>query len=209
MASFNTSSIDLSFISPETGLHQTANVYTLKGVTNEDGSLRTMSIGQLVMAICLQRAAKLEEDIVELMREMADNTNRLEALSLIEAKIVAKADDPASISGMFGEMGFTQKDIDNLNNILGTDATLETYYDNYLADYLDLSLSSRAGSRTATIREQDISEIESKMDSLNTFSQEKLIELQSTTNKRDQTYDLASNVQKSLNNILIGNANNL
>ena len=47
------------------------------------------------------------------------------------------------------------------------------------------------------------------MDSLNTISQDTLIQLQSLTAKRDQSYDLVSNVLKSLNNVLVGNANNL
>ena len=42
---------DLSMASPETGEMLTARAYTVAGVTNEDGSLRELSIGQLVMAI--------------------------------------------------------------------------------------------------------------------------------------------------------------
>jgi hypothetical protein len=47
------------------------------------------------------------------------------------------------------------------------------------------------------------------MDEKNTFSQQKMIELQSLTNKRDQSYDMVSNILKSLNNVIIGNVNNL
>ena len=53
MSSFVTEQIDLSMCSTQTGLPMTANVYTLEGVTAADGSPRLMSIGQLVMAICL------------------------------------------------------------------------------------------------------------------------------------------------------------
>ena len=51
--------------------------------------------------------------------------------------------------------------------------------------------------------------IEAKMDSKNTFSQQTMIELQSLTAKRDQSYDMISNVLKSLNTVLVGNANNM
>ena len=51
--------------------------------------------------------------------------------------------------------------------------------------------------------------IEDKMDSLNTISQDTLINLQSLTAKRDQTYDLVSNALKSFNTVLVGNANNI
>lgn len=54
-----------------------------------------------------------------------------------------------------------------------------------------------------------ISAIETKMDSMNSFSQQKMIELQSYTNKRDQSFDMITNILKSLNNSLVGNANNL
>ena len=54
-----------------------------------------------------------------------------------------------------------------------------------------------------------ITQIESKMDSLNSFSQQKMIELQSLTNKRDQSYDMISNILKSLNTTMVGNVNNM
>ena len=53
-----------------------------------------------------------------------------------------------------------------------------------------------------------ISALEAKMDEKNSFSQQKMIELQSMTSKRDQAYDMVSNVLKSLNTVLVGIANN-
>ena len=53
-----------------------------------------------------------------------------------------------------------------------------------------------------------ITEIESKMDEKNSFSQQKMIELQSLTNKRDQSYDMISNILKSLNTTMTGIVNN-
>jgi hypothetical protein len=50
--------------------------------------------------------------------------------------------------------------------------------------------------------------IESKMDEKNSFSQQKMIELQSLTNKRDQSYDMISNILKSLNTTMTGIVNN-
>ena len=51
---------DLSMVNPDTGLYNTARLYTIDGVNNVDGTPRELSIGQLVMAICLQRASQLE-----------------------------------------------------------------------------------------------------------------------------------------------------
>ena len=53
-----------------------------------------------------------------------------------------------------------------------------------------------------------ITAIEAKMDEKNTFSQQAMIELQSLTAKRDQSYDMISNVLKSLNTVLVGTVNN-
>ena len=51
--------------------------------------------------------------------------------------------------------------------------------------------------------------IEAKMDAKNTFSQQTMIELQSLTAKRDQSYDMISNVLKSLSTVMTANVNNM
>jgi hypothetical protein len=56
--------------------------------------------------------------------------------------------------------------------------------------------------------EDFITQIEAKMDEKNSFSQQKMIELQSLTNKRDQSYDMISNILKSLNTTMTGIVNN-
>ena len=53
-----------------------------------------------------------------------------------------------------------------------------------------------------------VATLESKMDEQNSFSQQSMIELQSLTNKRDQSYDMVSNVLKSLNTVMTGIVNN-
>ena len=47
------------------------------------------------------------------------------------------------------------------------------------------------------------------MDAKNTFSQQAMIELQSLTAKRDQSYDMISNVLKSLSTVMTANVNNM
>ena len=68
----NTVEFDLSMVNPETGEYRTARTYTVDGVLGVDNQPRLLSIGQLVMAICLQRAASLEAGIITLMEEMID-----------------------------------------------------------------------------------------------------------------------------------------
>jgi len=190
---------DLSMTSPDTGRYLTANFYTVDGVTNADGSLRQLSIGQLVMAICLNRASKLETDIIALMEEMNSTSAQLAAMTQIEEDIL---DGGA-----------------NMDNISTSHVTYNgtdyTFY-NFLVNVLGMSSSAVPtgfvdGSNTdfITALEANITALEAKMDEKNTFSQQKMIELQSLTNKRDQSYDMISNVLKSLNTVLVGNANNM
>ena len=53
------------------------HVYTIDGVLDDEGNLRRMSIAELVMCVCLERATKEEEKIIAIMAEMSENTNIL------------------------------------------------------------------------------------------------------------------------------------
>jgi len=191
--SFATQQIELSMCNPQTGLPLTANVYTIEGVT-DDGSPRLMSIGQLVMAICLQRASALEDQIIGVMNDINANTQLLEALTTVENALVA-----VGVDGTF-DANTTFKYNGN-----------QVSYQEFLAgaDYMAMTGLPVNSSWSYNEVQTVISLVEDKMDSLNTISQDTLIQLQSLTTKRDQTYDLVSNVLKSLNNVLVGNANNL
>ena len=183
---------DLSMVSPQSGEFLTARTYTVEGVENADGSLRQLSIGQLVMAICLNRASKLETDIIALMEEMSATSAQLAALTEIENDIL---DGGANM--------------DNINTSHVTyDGRDYTFYD-FLVNVMGFSSSDVPTGFADASNTDLITLIESKMDEKNSFSQQKMIELQSLTNKRDQSYDMISNVLKSLNTVLVGNANNL
>lgn len=209
MEFFETAKIRMSMRNPETGRYNTANVYTLEGVYNDKGELRELSMTQLVMAICLQRGTSLENRIVNLMDTMAKSTDNLSALAKLESILVA---------GTYNGKNWTEEDkfnglnlnaedrpvwrkVDANGNFTGNDATYTTLQ-NYLTEF---GISYTIG--TTTIAEL-ITKIEEKIDSFNTISQELLIEIQSQTSKRDDTYALASNVIKSMYTQLAGNANN-
>ena len=182
---------DLSMVSPESGEFLTARAYTVEGVKNADGSLRQLSIGQLVMAICLNRASKLETDIIALMEEMSATSAQLAALTDIENDIL---DGGA-----------------NMNNINTSHVTYDgrdyTFYD-FLVNVMGFSPSDVPTGFADGSNTDLITLIESKMDEKNSFSQQKMIELQSLTNKRDQSYDMISNILKSLNTTMTGIVNN-
>ena len=217
MATFNVVQIDIPSTdwrihsttdpSKNTPVYQQVNTYTLDGVTNADGSLRQMSIGQLVMAICLSRAAELETKIVSEMNEMAKTTDKLENFSKIEADLAAwqKANPTGTLS-----VDVIKKDDKNVYsttypNLYATfkdDTTRQTFLS-------DIGMSTSKTSWSADEVDEMMQAVEEQMDSLNTISQEQLIDIQSLTSKRDDTYSLISNVLKSLYTVMTGNVNNM
>lgn len=199
---------DLSMTSPDTGRYLTANFYTVDGVTNVDGSLRQLSIGQLVMAICLNRASKLETDIIALMEEMNATSAELKIMTTIEEKVVGwTTADPQP------HPGYEHLYHDTISGT-GTNYDGKTYMDvlrsmGIIGDGIECVRWSGNKDPNDVMYDDFITALESKMDEKNTFSQQKMIELQSLTNKRDQSYDMISNVLKSLNTTIIGNINNM
>ena len=182
---------DLSMVNPDTGRYLTARAYTVDGVNNVDGTPRELSIGQLVMAICLQRATALEASIVELMEKMNATSAQLEAMTQIEEDILdggANMNNASTSSVTYDGTTYSFRDF--LVNVMGMD-------------------SSEVPTGFADASSTDfITALESKMDEKNSFSQQKMIELQSQTSKRDQSYDMISNVLKSLNTVQVGIVNN-
>ena len=182
---------DLSMVSPETGRYLTARAYTVDGVNNVDGTPRELSIGQLVMAICLQRATALEASIIALMEEMNATSAQLEAMTRIEEDILdggANMNNAGTSSVTYDGTTYTFRDF--LVNVMGMDSS------EVPTGFVDASSTDF------------ITALESKMDEKNSFSQQKMIELQSQTSKRDQSYDMISNVLKSLNTVQVGIVNN-
>ena len=184
----------------DTGEYLTANVYTVAGVTNADGSLRRLSIGGLVMALCLKRAHDLEmgyndsvsgqhvDGIVEIMNSLESTTELLERMTEIETKVL-------------------DGNVDLKTKKLWYRGVEMTYYE-FLTTCTEVENVPETG--TVNAKSTDfLAALEAEMDSKNSFSQQTMIQLQSQTTKRDQAYDMVSNVLKSVNNALVGNANNL
>jgi hypothetical protein len=193
---------DLSMVDPETGLYKTARMYTVEGVTNPDGSLRELSIGQLVMALCLNRAAEMENLIIEKMSKMEETSAMLEDLTSIEQSVIEEFQNNTSGHAFDLNGRTTSNGTSYLTLLRDADVGIMNASQRYVRN--DSVLSS------ADILYDDfITKIEAKMDEKNSFSQQSMIELQSLTNKRDQSYDMISNVLKSLNTTLVGNANNM
>ena len=205
---------DLSMASPETGRRLTARAYMVDGITNADGSPRELSIGQLVMALCLDRASKLEAAIIGLMEEMNATSSRLEAMTEVEQAVVDWAGKQTT-SAYYRLANYRiASDTSPYKGVNYYDFLTKSQYglgiDLGVANYGDVRINSLTLSDNYEIFYDDfISKLEAKMDEQNSFSQQKMIELQSQTSKRDQAYDMVSNVLKSLNTVLVGISNNM
>ena len=190
---FETEVFDLSFDRNRVGGsgNLTASCYTVDGVSNSDGSPRLLSIGQLVMALCLSRAAELEAEIIGVVENLNSTSENLERMTQIEKKIVD-----------------TENGSVNLKDEKLSDGT--SYYDFLTKPEKEGGMGLSNVPATANSQsEQLLTDIEAKMDSLNSFSQQTMIDLQSLTAKRDQSYDMISNILKSVYTTLATNVNNM
>ena len=184
---------DLSMIDQETGRYLTARAYTVEGITDANGLPRELSIGQLVMAICLDRASKLEAGIIKLMEQMNATSEQLAGMTKIEEELLAAtASNPLYLT----------------SNYIDYNGTSYTYKAFLTEEEVGIQLANVPNSAHAESNDF-ITNLEAKMDEKNSFSQRTMIDLQSQTSKRDQCYDMISNILKSLNTVLVGNANNM
>lgn len=203
MEPFETVKLDLSMRDVETGKVVQANMYRVDGID------RDLSIGQLVMAICLNRATDMESRIVSIMQDMTNTSAVLDILSSLEEKMLESIE-----KGLYLKTKFTDIDMSGDLIPLKDDGTPYENWDEWLSAKFEIDVGSSERQSDGSMAQspahlQDASKkMESKMDELNSFSQEKMIELQSYTNKRDQAYDMVSNITKTLSNVMIGIVNN-
>ena len=187
---------NLSMTDPDTGEYLTANTYSLT-VKDADGATETLltnlSIGQLVMALCLERAVAREREIIDTMNTLNLTSSQLEALTTIETDVVAATDS--------NKLRLKEK-------TLTYDGDSYTYYA-FLEEVIKLDAVPETVGPGDDEYNPLVTAIEQAMDQRNSINQQTMIELQSSTSKRDQAYDMISNVLKSLGNVLTGTVNNL
>ncbi len=189
----DTVEFNLSMPDHDTGMYLTARTYSLT-VKDADGATETLltnlSIGQLVMALCLERAVAKEKEIIDTMNSLNTTSSQLEALTTIETDVVAATD--------------TSK-VNLKNKTLTYNGSTYTYY-----AFLDEVVKLDVVPETACATDNEfVTSLERAMDERNSINQQTMIELQSATSKRDQAYDMISNILKSLGNVMSGILNNL
>ena len=187
------SNLDLSMAMPpgpngSTGQYQ-AHMYNVT-VTDADGvtttALTNLSIGQLVMAICLERAVAKEKEIIDIMNKLNNTSTELEGLTTIETAVVG-ADSTLDLSTTL------------------PDPNAGISYNSFLETVGSEVPSGGVNKNSAEF----ISKLEQAMDERNSINQRTMIDLQAATNKRDQSYDMISNILKSLHTVLTGTVGNM
>lgn len=193
-SSIETVGFDLSMADIDTGMRLQAKTYSIQ-VENADGVMETklsgLSIGQLVMAVCLERAVEKENEIISIMNTLNNTSAELENLTEIETAIV-NADAKSSQSVNLATKTLTNK----------PDYTYQAYLQELLGS--GATVPATANSDSSEL----ITQIETAMDKRNSINQQTMIELQSATSKRDQAYDMISNMIKSLHTVMTGIVNN-
>lgn len=193
-SSIETVGFDLSMADIDTGMRLQAKTYSIQ-VENADGVMETklsgLSIGQLVMAVCLERAVEKENEIISIMNTLNNTSSELENLTEIETAIV-NADAKSSQSVNLATKTLTNK----------PDYTYQAYLQELLGS--GATVPATANSDSSEL----ITQIETAMDKRNSINQQTMIELQSATSKRDQAYDMISNMIKSLHTVMTGIVNN-
>lgn len=193
-ATIEAAGFDLSMADIDTGMRLQAKTYSIQ-VENADGVMETklsgLSIGQLVMAVCLERAVEKENEIISIMNTLNNTSSELENLTEIETAIV-NADAKSSQSVNLATKTLTNK----------PDYTYQAYLQELLGD--SVTVPATANSDSSEL----ITQIETAMDKRNSINQQTMIELQSATSKRDQAYDMISNMLKSLHTVMTGIVNN-
>ncbi len=195
---------DLSMTDVDTGAYLTARTYNVT-VTDADGvtttTLRNLSIAQLVMAICLERAVAKEKEIIDTMQALNVTSSELQALTEIETEVVTKdARKGESVNLDTKEITYNGE-----NQTYRTFLTAMFVADGMTESEIESLLSSTANADSKDL----INAIEKSMDKRNSLNQQTMIELQSATSKRDQSYDMIANISKSLNQVEIGIVNNM
>ena len=180
----------------------------------DGGTLRRLPVGQLVMALCVKRATDLETGYFYSDPDTGEER--------YEKGIVGRRSPTTGTyhPGYMDEVEDTSEQLRCLNEIenavLASSVTLSsktvTYnghdytYDDFLANVVGIADVPTTADKDS---EEFLEAIEAKMDEKNTFSQETMIKLQSQTTKRDQAYDMISNVLKSFSTVMTATVNNV
>lgn len=156
-----------------------------------------LTLGQLVMAVCLRAAAAYESQSVAKMNAMTAGSTKLDQASGWLEKIAAGAFETGSAESMeafnflVNTMGIPESELPVRSTLV---------YGGARKDYLDVSTYDR--------RMQAANALKNKMEALSRTQQQDMIGLQTLVNRRDVAYSTSSNVVRAIGTSMTGDANN-
>ncbi len=164
------------------------------------------NLTQLAIMVCLANATKLEQEITAEMEKIAQNNNRINTANAICEWLLT-----CTLSGTLNAA--TQIDYVKAD---GSDAvasykdlmTTELGVTKYTIDGNSYNIADK-NSYNYQECQAILTAMNNKVDELNSLSQENMITLQALVDKRNQAYELGSNISKLLGTGYISVSNNM
>lgn len=174
--------VELRDLPYQTGGISASRVYTFRG---EEG----LSLGRLLLGVCLERAMMLEETCVATMNKLAQNNAQIEAACA--ALEVLAAVDPLSSLNVTSTFITLPEGFPRRGSYGNRQPNLREYMET------ELGLSAPGGdSWDYKSRNAAYATIKNQLDALNSVSQETTIDLQTYITERNTAYNLATNGNK-------------
>lgn len=190
--------VTMTYTSDPTGSNPTTSTVSVPvgyQVTFPDNS--TLSVGnllQLVIVICLNKAAEAERTVASLMEEIAQNSNLIaSANSAAETLLTCSLDGTISADVI---IGYCDEDGVSRSAKLGWVVYNRLGITTVNFDGNPAYPVPTTGALSYGMCQAILTEVSNKLDSLNSLSQERMITLQAYIDKRDQAYELSSNITK-------------
>lgn len=161
----------------------TSNYCASAGVTYAFNTVNGLSFGELLIAVCLERATVLEAVSIEAMNQIESNSILLESYTTAAQMILANASPDTSFPLPIGYQSKSGQSQFTLAQFLT----------------LEVGLSVPEGVWSWEQQMSLYGALKDLMEPLNTQSQEAFIDLQATLNARMQIMNLASSGTHSLN----------
>ena len=152
------------------------------------------SLLQLVIMVCLHNAQIIENDITSLMEVIAQNNNKLDAANTVCSWLLTC--QPGQSTSINSNTTTTYVDADGV--------TKTASYYTIIVGYLGVASYTMNGTTYAVSAtnwdygtcQAILEAVNNKVDELNSLSQENMINLQALVDKRNQAYELSSNITK-------------
>lgn len=165
------------------------NLYAYNGVMG-------MTLGQLMMCICIRRAAVIEEQSVLKMNEINASAAWLEILAQVGERILTR-------SSLTATLNLTR------SSYVPTKVPTVTTYRDFLALEVGLGYSAVPTSLTTPDARTNLyRQLTEKMSAASTSNQEQMIALQSLLSRRDATYNASASTIKKLGTTMNVSASN-